>query len=394
MAATLDPSPLLTDDLLVRCHERASRYDREQSFFTEDFDELRDAGYLQLPLPAAFGGRGLTLAAVAQEQRRLAYFAPPTAHALTMHLAWVGVASDLWRGGDRSLAWVLEEAAAGHVFAAGHGESGNDVPVLASTTRAERVDGGYRLTGHKTFGSLTPVWTYLGLHGVDHHAPGGPRIVHAFMPRHTEGYAIRSTGDTMGMRAMRSDDTILDGAFIPDRYVARVVPAGVAGIDPFVLALLAWSLLGYANVALGMARRALDLSVDTLGRARAFDGTLALTARPGAREAVAGMGLELEAIEPHLEYTADEWTRDVDHRGRWPMKLLVANRHAVEGSWRVVDAALDLAGSAGIVRRAEIERLFRDARVGRVHASYARFTHDVVGRTLLGLPLDDITPIG
>jgi alkylation response protein AidB-like acyl-CoA dehydrogenase len=103
------------------------------------------------------------------------------------------------------------------------------------------------------------------------------------------------------------------------------------------------------------------------------------------------MGVELEAIEPHLDHTANEWSRSVDHRARWAMKLLVANRHAMEGSWRVVDAALDLTGGAGIVRRAEIERLFRDARVGRVQAGYARFTHDLVGRMLLGLPLDDAT---
>ncbi len=391
MTATPLDSPVLTDDLLVRCHERAARYDREHAFFTEDLEELRGAGYLLLPLPTAFGGRGLTLAEVAHEQRRLAYFAPPTAHALTSHLSWVGVASELWHGGDRSLAWVLEEAAAGHVFAVGYAESGNDILALASATRADRVDGGYRFTGHKTFGSLTPVWSYLGLHGVDHAAPGGPRIVHAFLPRHTEGYAIRQTGDTLGMRAMRSDDTILDGAFVPDRFVARVVPTGTAGIDPFVLAFLAWSLLGNANVACGMARRALDLAVDSVGRTRTLDGTGALAEQRGAREAIAGMGVELEAIEPHLDHTANEWSRSVDHRARWAMKLLVANRHAMEGSWRVVDAALDLTGGAGIVRRAEIERLFRDARVGRVQAGYARFTHDLVGRMLLGLPLDDAT---
>jgi len=38
-------------------------------------------------------------------------------------------------------------AAAGEVFAAGHAESGNDLPVLLSTCKAERVDGGYRFTG-------------------------------------------------------------------------------------------------------------------------------------------------------------------------------------------------------------------------------------------------------
>ena len=55
------------------------------------------------------------------------------------------------------------------------------------------------------------------------------------MPRDTEGYRIEETWDVLGMRATRSDDTILDGVFVPDRYVARVVPAGAAGIDAFVL---------------------------------------------------------------------------------------------------------------------------------------------------------------
>ena len=83
-----------------------------------------------------------------------------------MHLYWTGVAADLRRGGDASLEWLLREAAAGEVFAAGHGEAGNDLPLLLSTARAERVDGGYRFWGRKQFGSLTPVWTRLGVHAM------------------------------------------------------------------------------------------------------------------------------------------------------------------------------------------------------------------------------------
>ena len=59
------------------------------------------------------------------------------------------------------------------------------------------------------------------------------------MPRDTAGYAIKETWDVMGMRATRSDDTTLENAFIPDRYIARIVPAGGAGIDSFVLGALA-----------------------------------------------------------------------------------------------------------------------------------------------------------
>jgi alkylation response protein AidB-like acyl-CoA dehydrogenase len=107
-----------------------------------------------------------------------------------MHLYWLGVAADLWRGGDVSLEWILREPAAGEIFAAGHAESGNDVPVLLSTTKAEPVAGGYRFTGRKHVGSLTPVWTRFGLHGIDTSNPSQSQIVHAFMSRDTAGYNI------------------------------------------------------------------------------------------------------------------------------------------------------------------------------------------------------------
>ena len=390
MTATLTrPQAVLTDDILVRCSERVPRYDQENAFFTEDFQELRDAGYLLLPVPTELGGSGMTLAEVAQEQRRLAYYAAPTALAVNMHLYWVGVAADLWRAGDRSLQWLLEEAAQGQVFAAGHAESGNDIPVLLSTTTAERVDGGYRFTGHKSFGSLTPVWTFLGIHGMDTSDPARPRVVHAFMPRTTEGYAIRDTWDVLGMRATRSDDTVLDGVFVPDRYVARVVPAGAAGIDAFVLSVFAWALLGFGNIYYGMARRALDMTVDAVKRKKAIAITRTMAYHAEVQHAVAEMGIELEGIGPHLDRIADDWSSGADHGAMWPAKLFAAKYHAVESSWRVVDKALDVAGGFGIFRRAGFERLFRDARLGRIHPANAMLTHEIVGKSLLGINPDE-----
>src|SRR5215472_9967111 len=192
--ATATPRAL-SEDMLQRFASRAVTYDRENRFFQEDFDELRAAKYLLLPVPKELGGAGMTLAQVAREQRRLAYYAPATALAVNMHLYWLGVAADLWRSGDASLEWMLREAAAGEIFAAGHAEAGNDIPVLLSTSKAERVDGGYRFSGRKQFGSLTPVWTRLGLHGMDTSDPSQPKIVHAFLQRDSAGYVIKETWD-------------------------------------------------------------------------------------------------------------------------------------------------------------------------------------------------------
>ena len=254
---------LLTDDMLARFDERAPIYDRENRFFTEDFDELVASGYLLAAVPEALGGSGLALDQVLRMQRRLAYHAPATAIAINMHLYWTGLAADMVRFGDTRCAWILDEAAAGHVFAAGHGEAGNDVGLVGSTTQAERVDGGWVFTGRKVFGSLSPVWTYLGLHGMDVSDPAAPKVVHAFMPRDAEGYRIEETWDALGMRATASHDTVLDRAFVPDHLAPVVVPAGAAGADLFHLSLMAWGLLGFASVYAGVAQRAYDLVVDS-----------------------------------------------------------------------------------------------------------------------------------
>ena len=386
---TMTHQSVLSDQLLAGFEARARRYDEQNSFFTDDFQDLREAGYLRLAVPSELGGFGLTLAEVVREQRRLAYHAAPTALAINMHLYWTGIAADLWRAGDTSLTWLLKEAARGEVFAAGHAESGNDIPVLLSTTKAERVDGGYRFTGRKGFGSLSPVWTYLGIHGMDASDPAKPTIVHAFMPRETKGYRIEETWDVLGMRATRSDDTILEGAVVPDRYVARVVPAGAAGIDPFVLSLFAWALLGFGNIYYSLARRALDLTVESVKSKRSIGLSRSMAYHAEVQHRVAEMGLALEGIEPHLERVAADWSAGVNHGAAWPAKIFAAKYHAVEDAWRVVDQALDVAGGFGIFRRGALERLFRDARLGRIHPANSMLTHEIMAKTLLGISPDE-----
>ena len=380
---------LLTGEILARFESRAATYDRENRFFDQDFEELRTTGYLRLPVPVELGGAGFTLAQMAREQRRLAYYAPATALAVNMHIYWVGLAADLWRRDDKSLEWLLRDAVNGEIFAAGHAESGNDLPVLLSTTKAERVEGGYRFYGRKQFGSLSPVWTRLGMHGMDLTDPAQPKVVHAFMMRESAGYIIKETWDVLGMRATRSDDTILEGAFVADEHVARVVPAGAAGIDAFVLGIFAWALIGFGNVYYGLAKRALDKSVSALKSKRSMAVTRTMAHHPEAQHAIAEMVIELDSIGPHLDKIAEDWSTGVDHGMEWPSKIFAAKYRAVEGSWRVVDLGLDIAGGSGIFRSEGYERMLRDARLGRIHPANSFLAHEVIAKTALGINLDD-----
>jgi alkylation response protein AidB-like acyl-CoA dehydrogenase len=384
---TLYQAEPLSENLLQGFAARVGAYDRDNRFFTEDFEDLRQSGYLTMSIPRELGGQGATLAEVARRQRRLAYHAPATALGINMHVYWIGVAADLWRAGDKSLEWVLREAAAGEIFAAGHSERGNDIPLLLSTAKAERVDGGFRFTGHKMFGSLAPVWTRYGLHGLWADAEGGPKVVHAFLPRDTQGYRIVETWDTMGMRATRSDDVMLEGAFIPDRYVVRILPAGSA--DAFIVAVFAWALMGFANVYCGVAQRAFDLAVAAAKTRKSMAVSRTMAYHPEVQHAIADMALSLDTVAPHLDHVAREWSDGIDHGAAWPSKIVSAKHHAVEACWKIVDTAMEVSGGSGMFRGSELERLFRDARCGRFHPANAMLVHEIVAKTALGIDLGE-----
>lgn len=380
---------ILSKETLEAFRQRAPQYDRENRFFFEDFDELRESGYLNLAVPVELGGLGMNLAQYGREVRRLAYYAPATALATNMHVYWTGIAADLWRAGDGSMEWLLRESAAGEVLAAGHAESGNDIPVLYSTTRAERVDGGYRFYGRKAFGSLTPVWTRLGLHGMDVSDPANPMVVHAFLDRDAEHYSIKDTWDVLGMRATRSDDTVLDGAFVPDEKIVRVIPAGVKGADYFIVALYAWALIGFANVYLGLAKRVRDVIVDMVKSKTSLALTRPMSHHPEIQHGISEIEMLLEGIEPHVDAIGKQWADGVDHGPAWPAKIIAVKHNAVEGAWKIADRALDLSGGFGMFKKSELERLFRDARAGKFHPANPALSHEFVAKTVLGIDPDE-----
>jgi alkylation response protein AidB-like acyl-CoA dehydrogenase len=373
--------------MLQRFHRRAPVYDQENRFFTEDFEELRDAGYLALAVPEALGGPGLTLPQICRLQRRLAYHAPATAIAVNMHLYWTMVAADLHRQGDRSLDWMLRETLAGEVFAAGHAETGNDLVAFLSTAKAERVAGGYRFYGRKMFGSLTPVWTRLGVWALDADHPDGPRMIHGTVLRDSGGYRVEETWDTLGMRATASHDTVLEGAFCPDRYVMRSLPAGT--LDAFVLALFANVQPLFASIYLGLAERALDLAVEMARKRTSVALTRSMAYHPEIQHRVAEMALALEGASPQVERIAEEWATGVDHGPRWPMKLVAAKENAVVAAQKVVDIAMTVSGGAGMFKRNELERLYRDVRAGGFHPANSLLVHEIVGKTVLGIDLGE-----
>ncbi|QWT23830.1 acyl-CoA/acyl-ACP dehydrogenase [Subtercola sp. PAMC28395] len=376
---------ILSDELIERIRSRAAGYDANNSFFFEDLDELREAGYLRMFTPLDRGGLGFGLEQVAREQTRLATAAPATALAINMHLVWAGVAKALLDRGDDSLAFVLDEAAHGELFAFGNSEAGNDLVLFGSTTRAEpQAGGGYRYFGRKIFTSLSPAWTRLGIFGLDDSRPGHPMLVHGFITRDTPGYEIVDDWNTLGMRATQSSTTILDGALVPADRVVRRLPAGPSA-DPLIFAIFANFEILLAAVYTGIGERALALAVEAAHRRTSMknDGR-SYASDPDIRWKVADAAIAQDGIYPQIDALARDVDTLADHGRAWFPRLVGLKVRATENARFVVDQALRVSGGSSMASSSELGRLYRDVVAGIFHPSDGESAHSTVANAWLG----------
>ena len=361
--------------MLETIRSRAAGYDRDNAFFAEDLADLKAAGYLA----------PRSLLATALDQRMLAAYAPATALGINMHLVWTGVARVLHERGDTSLDWVLEDAAAGELFAFGNSEAGNDLVLFDSLTKAvPGADGSYAFTGTKIFTSLAPAWTRLGIFGRDDSDPENPKLVHGFITRETPGWKSLDDWDTLGMRATQSHTTVLDGVIVPAERIARILPVGPSG-DPFIFGIFANFLLLIGSVYAGIADRALELGVEAVGRRTSLKNDGAPYSQdPDLRWRVADAALALDALAPQIETLSSDVDNLVNHGASWFRRLTGVKHRATETARYVVDQSARVAGGGGYRSSSELARLQRDVLAGIYHPSDTESVHNTVATNLLG----------
>ena len=291
---TVTTTDLLTDDMLARFDERAPVVRPREPVLRRG---LRGAAGVRATCSApcrpssAAPGSALDEYAKLRAPAGLRRARPPRWPSTCTATGRASPPTSL-RMGDDSCRWILEQAADGEVFAALHGEAGNDMPA-AAVGRDGRA-------GRRRLGDLRPQDLRQPLAGVDLRRL--PRHGHAPIPstrrsstascRATPtGYQIVETWDTLGMRATQSQDTVLDKAFVPDELRRAGVP-GRASPAPAcsTCRIFAWALMGFAAVYLGAAKRAFDITVEThaeahVDRADPLDGPPPRGAAPRGRDA-------------------------------------------------------------------------------------------------------------
>jgi acyl-CoA dehydrogenase len=130
--------------------------------------------------------------------------------------------------------------------------------------------------------------------------------------------------------------------------------------------------------ALGFARRALDEAVMFATNRRL--GTATLADNAVTQEKLADMAL-LNDASALLVYRA-AWQQDeggVDNRRAAAMAKL----HATEAGSRVIDAAVQMHGGAGVTKGVKVEELYRDIRALRIYEGASEVQRQIIARDLL-----------
>ncbi|WP_367127407.1 acyl-CoA dehydrogenase family protein [Saccharothrix sp. HUAS TT1] len=361
---------------------RADRYDRDNAFPHDNYEDLRAAGFLRLSVPVELGGSGAELGDLLPVVERLAMGDGPTALAVSMHLTPVAQWAAVWRRtGSERLERVLREVVEGKVvWASVTSELGMANDLTDARTRAVRVPGGYLLTGRKSFGTNTSVATHFSTTARYEHAEDGPRLLFCHLRMDQAGVRVHDTWDTMGMRGTRSDDVELADVVVPDEAVVHSVPVG--HLDARLLRTV-WSaaLPSFAAVYTGIAAGALEWTTRQLvSRGKQDD--------PVLQDIVGECQMLLESSRALVHRHVDEvrtgrlFEHDVQQGvARCATVKYVATNNAAQ----VVRRLVDVLGGASYTRALPFERMWRDVQAGTFMPVANLAARKLVGATALGV---------
>lgn len=255
-------------------------------------------------------------------------------------------------------------------FALSERDAGSDVAAMACSARLDGEH--YVIDGEKTWisnGGIADVYTLFARTG---EAPGARGLSAFVVFPDDPGFSIAERIDVIAPHPLAT--LRFDHCRVP---IARRLGAPGAG---FKIAMQTLDIFraSVAAAALGMARRALDESLDHARNRRMFGGALADLQLTQA--ALGEMATEIDAAAL-LTYRA-AWRRDVQKLPT-TREAAMAKMTATESAQRVIDRAVQMFGGRGVRRGEIVESLYREIRALRIYEGATEVQKLIVARELL-----------
>ncbi|MBV8912520.1 MAG: acyl-CoA/acyl-ACP dehydrogenase [Acetobacteraceae bacterium] len=377
----------MADELAARFAERAPRHDAESSFPHENWLDLHSSGYLRLVIPRQYGGEGASVLDMVIAQERLGRGCASTALGAAMLISVLGRAVEIEAWPEPVMAEVCRELAG-----AGGGlnncvtetELGSISRGGTPLTGAERVEGGWLVSGHKIFVTAAPALRFLVTGLVlpgDDESPKG-YMASAIVRNPSPGLRIERTWrDALSLRAAGNDDVYYERVFVPDEWVVERRAIGSApkaagpGANPWALTV--------AAVYLGVGQAALEAACDyARNRVPPSLGT-PIAGQLHIQQAIGSMQIQLDAARTVLRDVARAWTEEPDAKPALAPRIATAKYLATNAGCTVTETALRVAGGFSLTHSLPLERYFRDSRAGLFAPPQDDLALGIAGRAAL-----------
>lgn len=349
---------------------RAAAHDADDSFVADNYLALKQHRVFSAGVPAELGGGDTSHAELCALLRELAHYCGPTALALSMHTHLLAATVWRWRQGQ-PVEPLLRRIAAEQLVLISTGAS----DWLESSGKAEKADGGYRVTARKVFCSGCPMGDLLITSAVYDDSAGGPTVLHFPVPFTAKGVRVMDNWRTLGMRATGSHDVVLEDVFVPESAIALRRPKGVW--HPFFNVVFTVAMPLIMAVYVGVAEAAYDLACREAVKKRHDPHVPYLVGEMENTLVSAQM-----ALREMTEITADYDFAPTEHTAN---AILIRKTIAARATMQTVEKALEVVGGAGFFRSLGLERLLRDVHGAQFHPLPEKRQLLFTGRLALGL---------
>ena len=356
----------LARELAADFSTRALEHDRDLTPTNENYAKLKEAGFYSMVAARKYGGTGAGLLGWVVAAEELAQGCASTAVSFNMHVATLAtylmktnfdesykerLANEIIRE-NKLVAAILSEP----------GTTGLLPSTFACTTQARKVSGGWRLNGKKSFCTMAQSADIINLFAHPEDSKDPETALSLLVSPKSEGIRFENNWNTLGMRATRSDNMILEEVFVPDAGLYCEIPnAGrfVSDSEPLYN-------LPYTAVYLGVAVGALAAAKEAVHKRMPKGYKQSLAYHPDVRRRIAQGAAQLDAGRMMVRSCA--W--HLDREGQTPAvtaSYFKTKYFVGEAVAAVTRSCLEMGGAHALFKGSKLELLFRDGVTATIH---------------------------
>lgn len=362
---------------------RAAEVDRTEEYPWDNVKALTEAGFMGMTIPIEYGGRGLDFLDAAIVIEEMAKVCGVTGRIVVE--ANMGAISAIMRYGNEAQKQLASELVlAGDKPAICITEPDAGSAATSMTTRADQVDGGYKINGKKHWITGGGVSKLHLIFARVFNKQGEEQGIGGFITtRGTDGLVISTREPAMGLRGIPETQVLFEDLMIPDDMVLMPPSGFKRGFGDLMTAYNSQR-VGAATVALGVAQGAYEQTLSFVKTREQFGRPIAEF--QGLQWMLADMSTQLSAARALVHGAA---LSAATSGNGFPDALQAAEAKLFtsEMAVTVTNNALQMHGAAGYSRNNPLERMVRDARMFTIGGGTAQVLRTMIASRILDAKL-------